>query len=64
MKEKLVQFYPGSSWIQIGGSIQYLFAGDSSHPESEEMHMELTRLYEHMSTTPEWEEDGVGYHDL
>ncbi|GMN31970.1 hypothetical protein TIFTF001_003477 [Ficus carica] len=50
-----------ASWNTIGGSIQYLFARDSSHPESEEMHMELTRLSEHMSMTPEWEEDGVGW---
>ncbi|KAM4074841.1 hypothetical protein ACB094_10G124500 [Castanea mollissima] len=45
MKEKVVHKEPGSSWIQVGGSIHYFFAGDMSHPESKEIYMELIKLY-------------------
>lgn len=52
MKEKVVRKEPGSSWIQVGGSIHYIFAGDTSHPESPEIYMVLRRLYEQIIVSP------------
>ncbi|KAA8520860.1 hypothetical protein F0562_011533 [Nyssa sinensis] len=44
MKEKLVSKEPGSSWIQVRGSIHYFFAGDTLHPENKEIYMRLQSL--------------------
>jgi hypothetical protein len=59
MKENVIRKEPGYSWIQIGGSMHYLFAGDTSHPESKEIYMELMRLYEHILVSPGLEQNDV-----
>ncbi|MBA0621670.1 hypothetical protein Godav_007271 [Gossypium davidsonii] len=48
MKEKLVSKEPGSSWIQLRGSMHYFFADDLLHPEHKAIFLELSKLYEHM----------------
>ncbi|KAK2664132.1 hypothetical protein Ddye_002706 [Dipteronia dyeriana] len=55
MKEKLLRKEPGSSWIQVGGSTHYFFAGDTLHPQSKEIYKELMKLYEQMLASPELE---------
>lgn len=59
MKENVIRKEPGYSWIQIGGSMHYLFAGDTSHPESKEIYTELMRLYEHILVSPGLEQNDV-----
>ncbi|MBA0819719.1 hypothetical protein Gohar_019630 [Gossypium harknessii] len=48
MKEKLVSKEPGSSWIQLRGSMHNFFANDLLHPEHKAIFLELSKLYEHM----------------
>ncbi|MBA0744366.1 hypothetical protein Gogos_006993, partial [Gossypium gossypioides] len=48
MKEKLVSKEPGSSWMQLRGSMHYFFADDLLHPEHKAIFLELSKLYEHM----------------
>ncbi|KAK3227834.1 hypothetical protein Dsin_007696 [Dipteronia sinensis] len=68
MKEKLLRKEPGSSWIQVGGSTYYFFAGDTLHPQSKEIYKELMKLYEQMLASPELEklvlflDDSIGSH--
>ncbi|KAG7956516.1 hypothetical protein I3843_11G128100 [Carya illinoinensis] len=59
MKEKLVRKEPGSSWIQVGGSVHYLFAGDTSHPASKEIYTVLRRLYEQILALPKLEQNNA-----
>uniref|UniRef100_A0A2N9HD66 Pentacotripeptide-repeat region of PRORP domain-containing protein n=1 Tax=Fagus sylvatica TaxID=28930 RepID=A0A2N9HD66_FAGSY len=59
MKEKVVCKEPGSSWIQVGGSMHYFFAGDMSHPESKEIYMELIKLYEQMLVSPKLDQNNA-----
>ena len=57
MKKKIICKEPGSSWIQVRGSVHYFFASDTSHPESKEIYMKLQRLYEEMFASPYLEQD-------
>lgn len=59
MKEKVVRKEPGSSWIQVGGSMHYFFAGDMSHPEIKEIYMELIKLYEQMLVSPKLDQNNA-----
>uniref|UniRef100_A0A2N9FRN0 Pentatricopeptide repeat-containing protein n=1 Tax=Fagus sylvatica TaxID=28930 RepID=A0A2N9FRN0_FAGSY len=59
MKEKVVCKEPGSSWIQVGGSMHYFFAGDMSHPEIKEIYMELIKLYEQMLVSPKLDQNNA-----
>lgn len=59
MKEKVLHKEPGSSWIQVGGTIHNFLVDDISHPQKKEVYMELMRLYEQMLTLPELEQDSL-----
>uniref|UniRef100_A0A2N9I6P5 Pentatricopeptide repeat-containing protein n=1 Tax=Fagus sylvatica TaxID=28930 RepID=A0A2N9I6P5_FAGSY len=59
MKEKVVRKEPGSSWIQVGGSMHYFFAGNMSHPEIKEIYMELIKLYEQMLVSPKLDQNNA-----
>ncbi|KVH95416.1 hypothetical protein Ccrd_002550 [Cynara cardunculus var. scolymus] len=48
MKDKVVCKEPGSSWIQVKGSVHYFFADDTSHPRNEEIYVELDTLMKQM----------------
>ncbi|KAK9076668.1 hypothetical protein SSX86_005002 [Deinandra increscens subsp. villosa] len=52
MKDKIVCKEPGSSWIQVKESVHYFFADDSSHPQNEEIYMELHSLMNQMLQLP------------
>ncbi|KAI3727662.1 hypothetical protein L6452_16280 [Arctium lappa] len=52
MKDKVVCKEPGCSWIQVKGSVRYFFADDASHPENEEIYMELDTLMKQMLQFP------------
>lgn len=56
-EKKIICKEPGSSWIQVRGSVHYFFASDTSHPESKEIYMKLQRLYEEMFASPYLEQD-------
>ncbi|XP_050150546.1 pentatricopeptide repeat-containing protein At2g13600-like [Malus sylvestris] len=58
MKEKIVNKEPGSSWLQVGGSLHYFFADDKLYSGNTEIHTELLRLYQQMSVTAKLENDG------
>ncbi|KAJ0246748.1 Pentatricopeptide repeat-containing protein [Hirschfeldia incana] len=48
MKEKGVRKEPGCSWIEYGDEVHKFIAGDSSHPQSEQLHGYLETLWEKM----------------
>ncbi|XP_037495982.1 pentatricopeptide repeat-containing protein At2g13600 [Jatropha curcas] len=58
MKEKVLRKEPGSSWIQVGGTIHNFFVDDISHPQNKEIYMELGRLYGQMLALLELKENG------
>lgn len=65
MKEKIICKEPGSSWIQVRGSVHYFFARDTSHPESKEIYMKLHQLYKEMFASPHLEQEGyVNYEEI
>ncbi|XP_022736318.1 pentatricopeptide repeat-containing protein At2g33680-like isoform X2 [Durio zibethinus] len=64
MKEKLLCKEPGSSWIQVRGSMHYFFADDLLHPEHREIFLELKKLYEHIRASKIMEHDGTFFWDL
>ncbi|XVE70384.1 hypothetical protein DITRI_Ditri10aG0068200 [Diplodiscus trichospermus] len=49
MKEKGLKRSPGYSWIQIGEKLHSFVAGDSSHPNNEEIQATLALLGIHMN---------------
>ena len=57
IKEKLIYKEPGSSWIQVRGSVHYFFASDTSHPKSKEIYMKLQTLYKEMFASPHLEQE-------
>ncbi|XVF10549.1 hypothetical protein REPUB_Repub07fG0192100 [Reevesia pubescens] len=59
MKENLLLKEPGSSWIQVRGSMHYFFADDLLHPEHKEIFLELKKLYEHIQASKIMEHDGT-----
>ncbi|XVF51433.1 hypothetical protein PTKIN_Ptkin04bG0185200 [Pterospermum kingtungense] len=64
MKEKLICKEPGSSWIQVRGSMHYFFADDLLQPEHKGIFLELTKLYEHMQASNLMEYDDTFLRDL
>ncbi|XVF13079.1 hypothetical protein REPUB_Repub08aG0177000 [Reevesia pubescens] len=64
MKEKLLCKEPGSSWIQVRGSMHYFFSDDLLHPDHKEIFLELTKLYEHIRASKIMEYDGTFLWDL
>lgn len=59
MKERIIYKEPGSSWIQVRGSIRYFFAGEVLCPDSEEVHSMLQKLSNHMLIIYDSEEDSI-----
>ncbi|PSS11379.1 Pentatricopeptide repeat-containing protein [Actinidia chinensis var. chinensis] len=57
MKERVIYKEPGSSWIQVRGSIRYFFAGEALHPEREGIYTMLQILSEQMLLLPDSEQD-------
>lgn len=45
MKEKGIKKSPGSSVIEVDGKVHEFFAGDTSHPQNEDLHYLLNILY-------------------
>ncbi|KAF8027653.1 hypothetical protein BT93_E0533 [Corymbia citriodora subsp. variegata] len=55
MKEKMLVKEPGSSWIQVKGTLNFFFADDQSHPDREKILMQLQELYGQMLSRRESE---------
>ncbi|GMQ05524.1 hypothetical protein CsSME_00050516 [Camellia sinensis var. sinensis] len=59
MKQRIIYKEPGSSWIQVRGSIRYFIAGEALHPDSKEVCMMLRNLSKQMILRPDSEQDSV-----
>ncbi|OMP11834.1 hypothetical protein COLO4_03660 [Corchorus olitorius] len=64
MKDKLLRKEPGSSWIQVRGSMHYFLADDLLHPEHKEISLELTKLYDHIKPSRLMEQNDTYLWDL
>lgn len=45
MKERRIQKTPGSSWIELNGTVHEFHVGDKSHPLTEEIYSKLDELW-------------------
>ncbi|THF97575.1 hypothetical protein TEA_004357 [Camellia sinensis var. sinensis] len=59
MKQRIIYTEPGSSWIQVRGSIHYFIAGEELHPDGKEVYMMLQNLSKQMILVPDSEQDSV-----
>jgi pentatricopeptide repeat protein len=48
MKEKGIEKTPGCSWIEVSREVHAFLAGDRSHPQIQQIYMELERLSQDM----------------
>ena len=60
---QICYFYkePGSSWIQVRGSICYFFAGEALHPEREEIYTMLQILSEQMLLLTDEQDTAISF---
>ncbi|EFJ30900.1 hypothetical protein SELMODRAFT_88824 [Selaginella moellendorffii] len=64
MAARGVKKSPGKSWIEIGDVVHEFVSGDSSHPQGEEIYVELGKMVEEMKGLGYVPDTSSVFHDL
>ncbi|KAL6653096.1 hypothetical protein ACP70R_012021 [Stipagrostis hirtigluma subsp. patula] len=64
MRRRGVSKEPGCSWIELDGTIHRFMAGESAHPESEQVHAHMDALWERMRSQGYTPDTSCVLHDI